>query len=160
MELSQSSLAFLLLLGLPAGMLLRILYALTDSDPASVGILGKILRHVKDFVFVFFAGLLAILLIYYMNDGEFRYLILLGLIGGYLLISVTVAKAIVKIRNKLLKIIFGMITTPIAFLWSVTLAKPYARACHASLRKATKKQIKNRMHLASNGFEKNSEAKE
>ena len=74
MELSQTALAMLLLGGFPFGLALNLVYALTDFGALPESIVKKLLCNAKDFVFALMAGLLAIILVYYVNDGEFRYL--------------------------------------------------------------------------------------
>ena len=79
MELSQTSLAMLLLSGIPLGAALRIIYVLTDFSGLSYLLFKRILHQVKDFIFAFFAGIVAVLLVYFINAGQSRYLVLLGL---------------------------------------------------------------------------------
>ena len=160
MELSQTSIGLLLLLGIPVGILLNALYALTDLGTKKRSLGKRLLIQIKDFLFATLAGLSAILLVYYVNDGEFRYWVLFGIVIGYTLSSVTIGKCVLAARNAVLSVILRFITTPLLFLWRITLARPCAKARQARLEKATERQAQKTMQLASNGFENDSEAKE
>ena len=52
MELSQTALAMLLLGGIPAGVVLNFAYALTDIGAMAESFVKKLIRNVKDFIFL------------------------------------------------------------------------------------------------------------
>ena len=62
MELSQTALAMLFLVGFPAGTLLHVVYALTDTGVGNAHLGRLLMRQVKDFAFMIAAGLVAVLL--------------------------------------------------------------------------------------------------
>ena len=156
MELSQTAIGTLFLIGFPVGVIFNIFYAFSDIKQISGFWIFRVLIHFKDFIFVIIAGLAAVILVFYVNNGEFRGLIFIGIISGYLLSAVSIAKLIIHIRNSIINIILF----PIGYLWEITLAGPLARHRQVSILKSTQLRFKTMMQLASNGFENITEAKE
>ncbi len=149
MELSQTALAMLLLTGFPAGVMLNLAYALTDIGAWRKSFGKKLMCNLKDFAFMLIAGLTAVLLVYYVNNGEFRYLVLLGMIGGYAASHVTLGKLVIRIRNTAAR----ALSVPLAWLWRVTLGRLYEKRRTTALFKGTQTRMEALMQLASNGFE-------
>ncbi len=149
MELSQTALAMLLLGGIPAGVVLNFAYALTDIGAMAEGFVKKLIRNVKDFIFLLIAGLVSVLTVYYVNDGEFRYLVIVGMLCGFALSHLMLAKSIVKIRNAIARIA----VVPLAWVWRITFGRLCARARSAALERSTHAKAEQLLMLASNGFE-------
>lgn len=148
MELSQSALAMLLLVGLPVGAAISLAYALTCPSGQSNSLATRVFIHVKDFVFVVLAGLLAVLLVYYVNHGEFRYPVLFGMLGGYVLTHAMLARLVCRVRDAVLRVL----AAPIVWIWSFTLGRLFARVRMAGQIKLTEKKACELEMLASNGF--------
>ena len=149
MELSQTALAMLFLVGFPAGTLLHVVYALTDTGVGNAHLGRLLMRQVKDFAFMIAAGLVAVLLVYYVNNGEFRYLVLAGMIGGYAVSYVTLGKLVVHVRN----IAVHALSVPLLWLWRFTLGRLFSKLRVSARFKATQTRIDVLQQLASNGFE-------
>lgn len=148
MELSQTSLAMLLLSGIPLGAALSIIYVLTDFSGLSYLLFKRILQQVKDFIFAFFAGIVAVLLVYFINAGQSRYLVLLGLVMGFVLTYRAFSKPLLRTRNALLRVLVA----PISLICSFTLGRLIAKVRMAKLIKMTEKKGRIAQQLASNGF--------
>ena len=148
MELSQSALAMLLLGGVPAGAAISLIYALTDFSHVDDSIWKRLWTHVKDFFFLVFAGLMAVLLVYYINQGEFRYLAFPGMLGGFLLTQITLARPVCRVRNAVLHVL----SVPIIWLWSTSFGRLCARIRMNHQVKLTNKKGRMLEMLASNGF--------
>ena len=148
MELSQTSLAMLLLSGIPLGAALSIIYVLTDFSGLSYLLFKRILQQVKDFIFAFFAGIVAVLLVYFINAGQSRYLVLLGLVMGFVLTYRAFSKPLLRTRNALLRVLVA----PISLIWSFTLGRLIAKVRMAKQIKMTEKKGRIAQQLASNGF--------
>jgi hypothetical protein len=149
MELSQTALAMLFLVGFPAGTLLHVAYALTDMGVGNAHLGRLLMRHVKDFAFMIAAGVVAVLLVYYVNNGEFRYLVLAGMIGGYAVSYVTLGKLVVHVRN----IAVHALSVPLLWVWSITLGRLLSKLRVSARCKATQTRIDVLQQLALNGFE-------
>ena len=149
MELSQTSLAMLLLGGVPVGVVLNLAYALTDVQAMHDGFAKKLLCNVKDFVFMLIAGLVAVLIVYFVNQGEFRYTVLVGMIGGFILSRLTLGKAVVRARDALIR----TIAVPLTWIWRITLGRLLSKARDGACVKQTKIRTELLMQLASDGFE-------
>ena len=131
------------------GVALQFAYALTDVDAMSEGFVKKLLGNLKDFAFAMIAGLAAILTLYFVNDGEFRYLILVGIIGGFIVSRLAFGKLIVRIRDALAR----LIAVPIRWIWAYTFGRLLAKARVKARKKQTQTRMELLMQLASNGFE-------
>lgn len=149
MEFSQTSLAMLLLGGIPTGVVLNVAYALTDISVIHDGFVKKLLCNVKDFVFMLLAGIAALLTVYFINNGEFRYMVLVGMIGGFAASHVTLGKLVIRARDALIRIM----TVPLTWIWANTLGKLFAKARAGARVKQTQIRTEQLMQLASNGFE-------
>ncbi len=149
MELSQTSLAVLLLGGLPVGVALSFAYALTDVAALPQSFIKALLVNAKDFIFLLAAGLAAVLTVYYVNQGEFRYLVLVGMIGGFAISHVTLGKLIVHARDAMIR----FLTVPIIRAWEATLGRLAAKARARKQIKITQERVEELMQFASNGFE-------
>ena len=149
MELSQTALAMLLVGGFPAGVAINLVYALTDIGVLPNSFAKKLLINVKDFVFSLIAGIVAILLLYYLNNGEIRYLALVGMIGGFAVSHWTLGKLVIYVRNAAAHVI----VIPLAWIWSKTFGRMCEKARKTSQNKNTEKRADAILQLASNGFE-------
>ena len=149
MELSQASLAMLLLAGMPVGVILHFIYALSDINIMSEGLLKKLFGNLKDFFFTTIVGIAAILMVYFVNNGEFRYMILVGIVSGYVVSHLVFHKAIVASRNAIIR----LITTPLVWFFTNTFGKVFEKARAKERKKQTILRIEQLMQLASNGFE-------
>ena len=160
MELSQSALALLALSAFPCGILLNVLYRLTDPTDSPQSIIGRLLIHIKDFVFMIAAGVLTVIISYYVNQGDYRYLAPVGTLIGYVLSDLLLRKSIQRIRDWILSFVGRMISVPFHWIWKNTLGHATDKMRVAEQQKSTKKRIEYLMQSASNGFENNTEAKE
>lgn len=149
MELSQTSLAILLLVGVPAGAVLNLAYALTDIRAIPDGFLKKLLCNVKDFVFMLIAGLMAVLIVYFVNQGEFRYMVLVGMMCGFAVSHFAFEKVIVRARDALMR----AIAVPLSWIWRITLGKLLAKSRGRARIKQTQTRMQQLTQIASNGFE-------
>lgn len=160
MELSQTALAILFVYGLPLGGVLCILYRITDLEGLTKNALICTLVHIKDFLFVLIAGIAIVLFVYYANDGDFRYLAIIGTIAGYAGAELLLGRIIVNVRNTLLRTAFGIISVPVEFFWRLTFGAIISKAQNKSLFRYTRDRVKKTVLKASNGFENITEAKE
>lgn len=144
MELSQTALAMLLLCGIPAGAVFSIVYTLTEFDVAG----KRILTHLKDFCFMVLAGIVAVLLIYYVNAGQARFHVLFGMVMGYVLTHLVLSKLVLRIRNAL----FAVLMAPLNLIWSFTLGRLCTKARMAMQIKRTEQTGRTVEQLASQGF--------
>lgn len=160
MELSQSSLAMLMIGAVPIGALLSVAYRLTQFIKTPSNVWQKIAINVKDFAFAVFAGLLTVILVYYVNDGDYRYLAPLGAVIGFLISDLLFAKLIIRIREYVLRTLGRVISVPIRWIWRLTVEPLMEKASFTSMVRSTDLRIKAMMRNASNGFENFTEAKE
>ena len=149
MELSQKALAMLFLGGIPVGAVLHLIYALTDLGALPEGLCKRLICNAKDFIFMLVAGLAAIITVYYVNKGEFRYLIVVGIAVGYVLSHVALGKFVIGARNTLLHLII----VPLSRAWSITFGRLAGKIRARSLHKRTQVRTRILLLLASNGFE-------
>ena len=149
MELSQTSLAMLLLTGLPVGAVLHWAYALTDMGDMPDTFAKKLIRNLKDFVFAIAAGLAAIFTVYFVNNGEFRYMVLVGIIGGFGVSHLAFQRLIVGIRDAILR----LLTVPLTWIWANTMGRLLAKVREKAQDKKTQLRTEQLMLLALNGFE-------
>lgn len=159
MELSQSSLAMLMIGAVPIGAFLSLAYRLADPIAAKQSVIQKIYVNCKDFVFMILAGIVTVILVYYVNDGDYRYLAPIGALIGFLLGDLAFKALVAKIKRWLLGVLSYMITAPTKWIYRKTLEPIYAKAYAKSLIKRTEHRIEYMMQLASNGFENYTEAK-
>ena len=149
MELSQFSLAVMLLAGVPAGVVLNLTYALTDMRAMEDGFVKKLLHNVKDFIFAVLAGLMAVLTVYFVNDGEFRYLVIVGMIGGFAVSHFTLGRLVVRLRDATCR----FLTVPLTWIWAKTFGKLLIKARMRGQDKQTQIRMEKLLLLAANGFE-------
>ena len=149
MELSQTSLAMLLLGGVPVGVALNLAYALTDIQTIPIGFLKKLVCNVKDFLFMLIAGLAAILVVYFVNNGEFRYMVLVGMVGGFAVSRLTLQRVVIRVRDALLR----AISVPLTWIWTNTFGKLLSKARDRACTNQTQARTEQLTQLASNGFE-------
>ncbi len=105
------------------------------------------------------AGVVTVILVYYVNDGDYRYLAPIGALIGFMLGDLACKALIAKIKKWLLGVFAYMITVPAKWIYQKTLGPIYAKAYAKSLIKRTENRIEYMRQLASNGFENNTEAK-
>lgn len=149
MELSQSALAMLLVGGFPAGVALNLVYVLIDIESLQHTWMYKLLVNVKDFIFILVAGLVAVLTVYYVNNGEFRYMVLVGMLCGFLLSHVTLGKLALLVKNAILK----ALGVPVTWLWRITIGKLCEKVRIEAMQKNTVLRMEEIIKKATNGFE-------
>lgn len=164
MELSQTALAVMLLYAAPIGIFLSIIYRLTDfGRPTRGNAVIVVLQNLKDFLFVVVAAVLTVLLVYYANDGQFRYMAPVGVLGGYFFGIKLLSGAVLKVRTVIFTIIgwtVGVMLAPLSLIWRVTFGKGVDRARRRAMVQKTEKRASWWMAQASSGFENYTEAKE
>lgn len=149
MELSQFQLANLLIGGIPVGIVLNSLYALTDIGFLRNGIVKMLLQSIKDFTLMLAAGLTAVIFVYYINGGEVRCLVVIGVAAGYILSHFILEKLILRVRSIVLRALF----VPITWIWSATFGVLLARIRRSAQEKDTEQRSQLLMLYASYGFE-------
>ena len=159
MELSQTALSVLILCGVPLGIIINVAYRLTDLGPQKNRIILHILTNVKDFAFLILAAVVTVLLVYYVNDGVYRFQSIAGILTGYMISDLLLGKLIVKIRNTVIEAVLQILGVPFVWIWSKTFGLLLAKTDHAFLIRKTDVSINTMMQLASNGFENYTEAK-
>ncbi|MBQ7379073.1 MAG: spore cortex biosynthesis protein YabQ [Clostridia bacterium] len=118
-----------------------------------------ILVNIKDFVFLILTAIVTVLLVYYVNDGVYRYQSIAGVLAGYFVCDLVFGKLIVKARNSVLGTVFGALSFPLMWIWHRTFGALLVKADRAALIRNTEYNNEYLMLLASNGFENNTEAK-
>ncbi len=159
MELSQTALSVLLLCGFPLGVLSNVAYRMTDLGLQKDRVLHHILINVKDFIFLILAAITTVLLIYYVNDGVYRYHSIAGILAGYVISDLAIGRIVIRIRNTVIAAIFHILSVPFTWIWRKTFGILLAKADNKALIKNTDANINIMMQLASNGFENCTEAK-
>ena len=149
MELSQFQLANLLIGGIPVGIVLNSLYALTDIGFLRNGIVKMLLQSIKDFTLMLAAGLTAVIFVYYINGGEVRCLVVIGVAAGYILSHFTLEKLILRVRSIVLRALF----VPITWIWSATFGILFSRVRQNAMVEGTEQRAQLLMLYASYGFE-------
>ncbi len=168
MELSQTALAVMLLCAAPIGILLSILYRLTDfSQSSRDNAIIVVLQNLKDFLFMVAAAVLTVLLVYYANDGQFRYVAPLGVLGGYVFTDKLLSGVILKIRCVVCRILYisvkwtlGLILAPVMMVWRLTFGKRVEKVKSRAIIRKTENRALWWTAQASSGFENYTEAKE
>ncbi len=125
MEISQKLLCFLFLVSFTVGMVLGSIYDLFSFIRLLLGIskapqktskktlshrLALPLTFCMDFCFSLFCGGVLILLLYFLNDGVFRFLSPLGLGCGIFTYRATLGRLIMRISEKLVNLIRHVIS--------------------------------------------------
>lgn len=125
MEISQKLLCFLFLSSFAAGAALGVIYDLfylsrlllgfpqsTSEAPPSEGKRAKVtkafgacLLFMEDFLFILLAGVSLLLLLYFVNDGQFRMGAPLGLGCGFFAYRVTLGRCFLAISSTLVKLV-------------------------------------------------------
>lgn len=132
MEISQKLLCFLFLVSFAVGTALGGVYDLLylsrmllgfprgrypSSEKMRHGKLRKILccglLFLQDFLFALLGGICLILILYFINDGQFRFLAPLGLGCGFFVYRCTLGKLFLRISDILVR----MIHRCLRFLW-------------------------------------------
>lgn len=93
-----------------------------DIGPIKDSIPGLIIIFIKDILFFSVAGAVVAVLIYWTNDGQFRFLALAGLLIGFLCCYKTLGKLIRFLNLQLVKFLFtvlSLLTYPIRKLISL-----------------------------------------
>ncbi len=159
MELSQTSLAMLMFGAMPIGVMLSIVYRLADPITTQRSVFKKIYGNCKDFIFMILAGIMTVILVYYVNDGDYRYLAPLGAVTGFFVSDLLLGKLLVRIRDFVLFTAWRILSVPIRWLWHLTIGPMIAKASLSKMIKSTDDRIEAMMLEASNGFENITEAK-
>ena len=159
MELSQTSLAAMMLAAIPIGVFLNVVYLLTGTRTNNDSTIKKMLLHIKDFLFLIIAALITVILVYYLNDGDYRYLAPVGVLLGYLMNDFLLRRWIIGVRDYVLRVFGKIILVPCKWIWRTTLTPILKKSEEKRMVTQTNHRIKELMYDASNGFENNTEAK-
>lgn len=160
MELSQASLAMLALGAFPLGVLINLAYRIGAPSVPMKSVWIRLYANLRDFVFMIIAGVLTVILVYYVNDGEYRYLAPLGAICGFLLGDLILREPIKKARAWLIHVLGRILAVPVTWILRKTYFPLRVKISGDSQKRYTEKRKVLMMQLASNGFENNTEAKE
>lgn len=158
MELSQTALAILLTVSIPLGVFLNIAYRLTDWGQKPYSALQIVFINVKDFLFIIIACIAMVLLVYYINDGDYRFQSLIGTLIGFFVSEMLIGKRIVQVRNVILHAFWGIISIPILWIGRKTFGRIGTQISNRALLSKTINRTNFMEMLASNGFENNTEA--
>lgn len=93
-----------------------------SAKPAKENPLGYVIIFIKDILFFTVAGVIVAVLIYWTNDGQFRFLALAGLLIGFFLCYRTLGSLLRKLNEQLVKLLFafiGILTYPVRKLISL-----------------------------------------
>lgn len=185
MEISQKLLCFLFLSSFAAGAAWGLLYDLfylsrlllgrspstTESDARAMSTGKRIwcaaLLFMEDLLFVFFGGLVLILLLYFVNDGQFRFIAMVGMGCGLFVWRVTLGHLFGKISEGLVSLIRRFVRFCLKWLFFpfrilgkclyTRLLCPFKRRIDAARRrrciKATEHMIQEFQHQAEGAFE-------
>ena len=159
MELSQTALATLILGGLPTGILLNVAYRFLHIDTNKSGI-WLVLGNIRDFLFMILVSIITVLLVYYVNEGDYRYQVIVGIACGFGLSELVLGKLIVRVRDTVFRLLINMLALPVLFLKSKTIDPLLVKVYAQQLNRYTELRAKYLMQSASNGFENFTEAKE
>ena len=168
MEISQTALAVMLASAVPIGIVLSIAYRVTDFGWQSrKNAIIVVLQNIKDFLFMAVAAVMIVILVYYQNQGQFRYLAPVGVLGGYWLTDKLLSRTILKMRGWIWRTVcavvtwsFGILFAPVMAIWRATLGKRVEQASHRAIIKRTENRASWWTAQASFGFENVTEAKE
>lgn len=168
MELSQTALAVMLFCAAPIGICLSIVYRLTDfGRPSRGNAIIVVLQNLKDFAFMIAAAVLTVLLVYYANDGQFRYMAPVGVLVGYFLADKLFSGVVLRIRRVTCRVLLvivkwtaGLILAPLALVWRATAGKRIEQAQNRAIVQKTQSRASWWTAQASCGFEDFTEAKE
>lgn len=163
MELSQTALAVMLVYAVPIGVILNVAYRLTELDQARPRhAVIMVLQNVKDFLFMIVAAVLVVLLVYYVNDGQLRYVALAGVPIGFGLSERILARplriAARSVRRLACRLI-GLLSRPAVWLCFQTLGKGAQRVQSRAMVQKTEKRASWWTAQAACGFENDTEAK-
>lgn len=158
MELSQTALAILLTVSIPVGVLLNITYRFTDLGKKPYTALQIIFINIKDFLFIILACITMVLLVYYINDGDYRFHALIGTLIGYLVSDLLIGKKLVRVRNTILRVCWDFFSIPLLWVGRKTFGCAYTKINDRALLSKTINRTKFVEMLASCGFENNTEA--
>ena len=158
MELSQTALAILLTASIPLGVLLNILYRITDLGQKPYTVVKIILINIKDFLFMILACIAMVLLVYYINDGDYRFQTLIGTLIGYLVSDLLIGKRLIRVRNVVFRACWNFFSIPVLWIGRKTFGSAYTKINDRALLGKTIDRTKFVEMLASCGFENNTEA--
>ncbi|MBQ9780608.1 MAG: hypothetical protein IJW00_06655 [Clostridia bacterium] len=137
MEISQKLLCFLFLASFAAGAALGLVYELLrlsrlllsfpggsfpKGERKSGGarlkrIAGVCLLCAEDLCFALLCGTILLLLLYFINDGQFRFISPLGMACGYFVFYVTLGSLLRKLSGAVVSVLHRMITGLLSLLW-------------------------------------------
>lgn len=108
------------------------------------------------------AAMMVVLLVYYANDGQFRYVALVGVPVGYWLSERLIARPLLFVKRTLWRLVCRIVvclSRPLAWAFDKTLGKSVERAQSRAMVRKTEKRASWWTEQASYGFENNAEAK-
>ncbi len=131
MEISQKLLCFLFLASFVSGATLGGIYDLLSISRLMVGLspanktshkrgqrcLGMGLLFLEDLCFAILCGVTLLLLLYFINDGVFRFLAPLGMGCGIFVYRVTIGRLMMRIADALVRFIRRMILKVLRAVW-------------------------------------------
>lgn len=148
MEISQKLLCLLLLVSLATGFALGIVYDLlwairvmlgvSQGKPSKVtntrhhqrqrfyNVIGHVVLFWEDLLFMLLGGVAGILILYILNDGRVRWMVPLGMGGGFFAYMVTLSRCVrwlcrvlMRFVYRILKAIFKCLSVPLKWLYSI-----------------------------------------
>lgn len=160
MEISQTALAALMVCAVPIGITLNVLYRIFEFPKGSKSWIAVFLTNVKDFGVMIIAAVMTVVLSYYFNDGDYRYLAMVGALIGYVCSDLLLRKPILCVRDWVLSFVGRIVSVPLSWIWNKTFGEFFEKFSKRERIKNTKKRIEYMVQNASIGFENNAEAKE
>ena len=91
-----------------------------STGPVKDNPVGLVIIFIKDILFFTIAGVVVAVLIYWTNDGQFRFLSLAGLIIGFICCYKTLGMLLRKLNEQLVKLLFAalrILTYPVRKLY-------------------------------------------
>lgn len=132
MEISQKLLCFLFLSSFAVGIVLGVLYDLLSVSrmlfrlaPVKRGesmgkagrICGAVLLFVEDLCFALVIGISLLLLLYFINDGVFRWIAPAGLGCGFFVYRVTLGRLMAGLSEALVLLLHRLLRRVLCLLW-------------------------------------------
>jgi hypothetical protein len=112
-----------------------------STKPVKDNPVGLVIIFIKDILFFTIAGVVVAVLIYWTNDGQFRFLALAGLLIGFLICYKTLGSLLRKLNEQLVKLLFvliGILTYPVRKLIAL-IASIIGRAAESERRRRMKR---------------------